>query len=139
LANLNRIILVGRLTSDPETRATLDGLPLTKFRLAVERRSGLGGTFQSGTDFMEIIAWRQLAEAAGAKLKKGELVLVEGRIQIRSFEDQTGQRRWATEIVARTIYPLASQNTGPLDSARGKQATGDDEVVDNELESDLPF
>lgn len=137
MASLNRIILVGRLTNDPDARATLDGLPLTKFQLAVERRSGLEGSFQAGTDLMDIVAWRKLAEAAGTKLKKGELVLVEGRIQIRSFEDQTGQRRWATEIVARTIHPVTSPST--VASHQSSVKTGDDEVADDELESDLPF
>lgn len=126
MANLNRIILVGRLTSDPEGRATLEGFPMTKFRLAVDRQQGA-----SGVDYMDIITWRRLAENCSGRLKKGQLVLVEGRIQIRSFEDQTGQRRWATEIVARDVQILEKSSAAP--------PALDESVEDIELASDLPF
>ena len=132
MANLNRIILVGRLTSDPEARTTLDGLPMTKFRLAVGRQQ------QSGTDFIDVIAWRRLAEVCGDHLKKGQLVLVEGRIQIRSFEDQTGQRRWATEVVARNMQMLESSRISKQETEnRGAESEGF--VDDSELADDLPF
>lgn len=139
MANLNRIILVGRLTADPEARATVDGLPTTKFRLAVNRPVAGGGT---GTDFIDIVTWRRLAEVCGEYLKKGQLVLVEGRIQNRSFEDQMGQRRWVTEVVARNMTMLersevrSPKSEKTLDIGPGT----DEEVVDDaELESDLPF
>jgi single-strand DNA-binding protein len=132
LANLNRIILVGRLTSDPEARTTLEGLPMTKFRLAVGRQQ------QSGTDFIDVIAWRRLAEVCSDNLKKGQLVLVEGRIQIRSFEDQTGQRRWATEVVARNMQML--ERSGIRKQETGDRAAEPEEFVDDsELADDLPF
>ena len=127
MANLNRIILVGRLVADPEGRATMDGLPMTKFRLAVSRPQAGGA---SATDLFDIVAWRRLAEICSEYLKKGQLTLVEGRIQIRSFEDQTGQRRWVTEVVARNMQMLESS----------RAASREDEAVDDsELESDLPF
>jgi single-strand DNA-binding protein len=99
---------------------------MTKFRLAVDRQQGV-----SGVDFMDIIAWRRLAEVCSDRLKKGQLVLVEGRIQIRSFEDQTGQRRWATEIVARDVQMLDKPKVAP--------SVLDESVDDIELASDLPF
>ena len=134
MANLNRIILVGRLTSDPEARTTLEGLPMTKFRLAVGRQQ------QSGTDFIDVIAWRKLAEICGDHLKKGQLVLVEGRIQIRSFEDQTGQRRWATEVVARNMQMLESSRLAGRESrVDNGPETGEEFVDDSELGGDLPF
>ena len=141
MANLNRIILIGRLTADPEVRSTMDGLPMAKFRLAVGRPAS-----QGATDFIDIVAWRRVAEVCGEYLRKGLLVLVEGRIQNRSFEDQTGKRRWVTEVVARNVEMLEKSNA-PLDSARGpKSSTRDvgqmteDELVDDEsLASDLPF
>lgn len=141
MANLNRIVLVGRLTGEPEVRATADGTAMAKFRLAVDRGGALEGAFQSGTDFIDIIAWQKLAEAVGAKLGKGKLALVEGRIQNRSFEDQTGQKRWVTEVVARSITALDASKV-PLDVARGptsKVSETAEEVADEELESDLPF
>ncbi len=143
MANLNRIILVGRLTADPEARTTLDGLPMTKFRLAV----GRPGSNQGETDFMDVIAWRRLAEVCSDFLKKGQLVLVEGRIQNRSFEDQTGQRRWVTEVIARNMQMLEkSRVTGhqsPVDNrleARDSGPETEEEFVDDaDLASDLPF
>ncbi|MEA3493328.1 MAG: single-stranded DNA-binding protein [Candidatus Margulisiibacteriota bacterium] len=126
VANLNRIILVGRLTSDPDARSTMDGLPMTKFRVAVARPS-FGK--QSETDFVDIVAWRKVAEECSDNLKKGAMALIEGRIQNRSFDDQTGKRRWVTEVVARSVVML------------GKSApSSTEELVDNEsLASDLPF
>jgi single-strand DNA-binding protein len=148
VANLNRIILVGRLTADPEGRATMDGIPMTKFRLAVARQFG-------GTDFIDVIAWRRVAEVCSDYLKKGRLVLVEGRIQIRSFEDQTGQRRWATEVIARNVQMLDKTSTSSVESSNvqgpkspaGKEdltsdigpETGEEAVEDIDLASDLPF
>ena len=131
MANLNRIILIGRLTADPEARTTMDGIPMAKFRLAVNRQR------QSGTDFVDVIAWRRAAEVCSDYLKKGILVLVEGRIQIRSFEDQTGQRRWATEVVARNVQMLDKAQAA---ETRNPQPESSEELVgDTDLESDLPF
>lgn len=131
MANLNRIILVGRLTADPLSRATSEGLPMTKFRLAVNRPQG-------GADFIDIIAWQKLAEVCGEYLKKGQLVLVEGRIQIRSFEDQSGQRRWVTEVVARNMQMLEKSKVAGHESPVEERV--DEEVEDDtDLASDLPF
>jgi len=135
LANLNRIILIGRLTADPELRSTNDGLPVAKFRLSVERPATSHG--ENGADFIDIVAWRGLAEVCGQHLKKGHLALVEGRIQNRSFEDQSGQRRWVTEVVAKSMTEL-EKGTGSRVKEEAKVAV--DEVVDDSgLEGDLPF
>jgi len=131
VANLNRIILVGRLTADPETRNTMDGLPMAKFRLAVDR-------IQNGTDFIDVIAWRRLAEVCGELLKKGSLVLIEGRIQNRSFEDQSGQRRWVTEVVARNMQLMEKKSGEPVIRESGEQKK-EEIVEDIDLASDLPF
>lgn len=104
MANLNRIVLVGRLTADPEMRYIVDGTAITKFRLAVDRDRKTDDTHQ--VDFIPIIAWRKLAEICGQYLKKGRLVLVEGRIQVRSYDTQAGVRRWTTEVVARNMQML---------------------------------
>lgn len=104
MANLNRIILVGRLTVDPEARTTLEGNPFTRFTLAVDRPPRADGSKE--TDFIPIVTWRNLAEVSGKYLKKGRLVLIDGWVQIRNFEDQTGQRKWVTEVVARNMKML---------------------------------
>ena len=143
MANLNRIILVGRLTDDPESRLTVNGLPVANFRLAVNRPFGN----DNSTDFIDIIAWRKLAEVSGEYLKKGKLVLVEGRIQNRSFEDQTGQRRWVTEVVARNMTmlegSLVTSHESPVinePATRDPKPETDDEFVDDgEFPDDLPF
>jgi single-strand DNA-binding protein len=133
VANLNRIILVGRLTSDPDSRSTMDGLPMAKFRISVTRPFT---SSQGEADFIDIVAWRKLAEYAGDNLAKGQLVLVEGRIQNRSFEDQTGQRRWVTEVVAKELKALekAGANAASTNNAKEEEA-----VEDAGLASDLPF
>ena len=104
---------------------------MAKFRLAVSRRQ------PGATDFMDVIAWRRLAEVCSDYLKKGQLVLVEGRIQIRSFEDQTGQRRWATEVVARNLQLLEKSRVAEQDKSRPE--TDAEFVDDSELANDLPF
>jgi len=104
---------------------------MTKFRLAVSRQVAVGG---ESVDFIDVIAWRRLAEICGQYLKKGQLVLVEGRIQNRSFEDQAGQRRWVTEVVARNMTMLEKSQVS------GREPRVDEELVDDsELASDLPF
>jgi single-strand DNA-binding protein len=137
LANLNRIILVGRLAADPESRSTMEGLPIAKFKLAVSRPMAQGAT---GTDFIDVVAWRKLAEICGQYLKKGRLVLVEGRIQNRSFENQVGQRSWVTEVVASNMTMLDQPSAAPAPAAFASEAEAEEEAVDDtDLASDLPF
>lgn len=135
LANLNRLILVGRLITDPEVRNTAGGVLMAKFKLEVAPAQGLSLTqpMQRESDFFDVIAWDRLADNCGQRLTKGTLVLVEGRTQIRSFEDQTGQRRWVTEVVAREVL-LLSGNAQKPSAAPVRQGTADQELID-----DLPF
>lgn len=137
MANLNRIVLVGRLTSDPEVRFTVEGIQIAKFQLAVERYAQ--DNAQKQVDQIDIVAWRKLAEISGQYLKRGKMVLIEGRIQVRTFENENGARKWATEVVARSIKMLGSESK---QDAPAKEATdevpGVDEVPEAE-EGDLPF
>lgn len=110
MASLNRIILVGRLTTDPELRTTGDGTPMTRYTLAVERDMRPDAPRQ--IDMVPIVAWRRLAEVSGQYLKKGRMVLVEGAIQVRSFQTGEGKKKWSTEVVARNIQFLGN-NTVP--------------------------
>ena len=147
MANLNRIVLVGRLAADPDSRATVEGLPIARFRLVVERP--FGGQGEAGVDMIDIVAWRRLAEICGQYLKKNQLVLVDGRISNRSFEDQAGQKKYVTEVVARTMTMLekgpGTKGLGTKGQAEAlvshdEEAVADEEVVDDtDLASDLPF
>ena len=96
---LNTVILIGRLTRDPDLRYTPSGTAVCSFSLAVDRPF----TNQQGqreADFIDIVVWRQEAERVAQHLRKGRLTAVQGRLQIRSYETQEGQRRKAAEVVA---------------------------------------
>ncbi len=119
---LNRVILVGNLTRDPELRYTSNGgVAVTRFTVAVNRKF----TNQQGereTDFINVVAWRALAENCGNYLNKGSLVAVEGRIQTRSYENQEGRTVYVTEVVADDVRFLGPRNrTQP--QSYGKQET----------------
>jgi single-strand DNA-binding protein len=102
VASLNKIILVGRLTADPELRYTPSGAPVANFTLAVDRKFSKNDE----TDFIPVVAWRRLAEICNEFLHKGKLIAVEGRLQTRSYEDKEGQRRKAFEVVADDMQML---------------------------------
>lgn len=99
---LNRVILIGRLVRDPELRYTPSGVPVARFTVAVDRPF-VNQQGERGTDFIDIVTWRKLAETCSQHLGKGRLVAVEGRLQVRSFETQEGQRRRVAEVVADTV------------------------------------
>ena len=133
---LNRVILIGRLTRDPELRYVPSGQPVASFTLAVDRPF----TNQAGereTDFIDIVAWRKLADQVSQHLSKGRLVAVEGRLQIRSYETQDGQKRKVAEIVADAVRFL-DRKGGPAAAPAGgtpEPATADFEPE----EEDVPF
>lgn len=102
---INRVILVGRLTRDPELRYTSSGVAVATFTLAVNRNF----TNQQGerqADFINCVVWRRPAENVANYLRKGSLMGVDGRLQTRSYEDQTGRRVFVTEVVAESVQFL---------------------------------
>ena len=102
---MNKVILIGRLTRDPELRYTSSNIPVATFALAVDRPF----TSQSGereTDFINIVVWRKQAENCKNYINQGSQVAVEGRIQTRNYEDQNGQKRYVTEVVADNVQFL---------------------------------
>ncbi|MDQ1911166.1 single-stranded DNA-binding protein [Paenibacillus sp. GD4] len=108
---LNRVILIGRLTRDPELRYTPAGVAVTQFTLAVDRPfSGQGG--QREADFIPVVTWRQLAETCANYLRKGRLAAVEGRIQVRNYDNNEGRRVYVTEVIADNVRFLESANSG---------------------------
>ena len=110
---MNKAILIGRLTRDPEVRYTQSGVAVCMFTLAVDRRFARrdANDGQPTADFIPIVAWRKLAEICGNNLIKGRRISVEGRIQVRSYEAQDGSKRYVTEIVADEIEFLDSRSS----------------------------
>ncbi|MGI5959357.1 MAG: single-stranded DNA-binding protein [Massiliimalia sp.] len=146
---LNRAILMGRLTADPDLRQTPNGVSVVTFSLAVSRNYN-----RDQTDFINIVAWRQTAEFVSKYFKKGQLVAVEGAIQTRSYTDQAGNKRTAFEVVADQVYFAESKGGAkpavhdfPMPSEMDEPAKGtsfsignieDYEEIDTD-DGDLPF
>jgi single-strand DNA-binding protein len=143
--SFNRITLVGNLVRDPEIRYINSGAAVTKFTLAVNRRSKQ----QEETDFIDCVTWDKLAETCNTYLKKGMSVLVDGRLSIRSYETKEGEKRKAAEIVVSVMQMLDRANRGYGENGngnghsdnvrefapRGAAAAGSEE----ELEDEIPF
>ena len=124
---LNRIILIGRLTADPEAKYTPSGIAVTTFRIAVDRPISAEAKAQGQekqADFIDIVAWRQNAEFAANYLQKGRLVAVEGKLQIREYVTQDGQRRKAAEVVADNLKGLDRAREGEGGAEGGGDQTG---------------
>jgi single-strand DNA-binding protein len=119
----NKVILIGRLTRDPELRYTPNGHPVASFSLAVNRPFKTENGEQQ-TDFIDIVTWRKVAEQVGQYLSKGRLVAVDGRLQIRSYEDSNGVKRKAAEVVAHTVRFLDGRK--PAAEADASAATSEE-------------
>lgn len=131
---LNKIILIGRLVADPQLRYTQTGIAVTNFTLAVDRPF----VSQSGereADFIDIVAWRKQAEICANHLNKGRLVAVEGRLQIRSYDDSNGIRRKAAEVVSDQVRFLDRARDGSKGSDEQESADGPPEPEFD----DIPF
>ena len=109
---LNRIILMGRLTRDPELRQTQPGTAVASFSLAVDRDFADKSTGQRATDFVDIVAWRNTAEFVSKYFSKGRMAVVDGRLQIRDWEDSNGNKRRSAEVVAEHVYFGDSKRDG---------------------------
>lgn len=138
----NHIVLVGRLVADPELRQTQQGVPVTSFRIAVDRPRGRDGDKQ--TDFFGVSIWRQRAERAAEFLQKGRLVLISGRVQIREYTDRENNKRTAVDVVADDFQMLDSRPTGDAGSraataAPAAAATDLPEYEYNAADEEVPF
>lgn len=129
---MNKIILIGNLTKAPEMQATSSGLSVCRFGIAVNR-SYTDANGERGTDFINVIAWRGLAENCGKYLTKGSKVCVCGSMQNRSWEDRDGNKRYATEIVAEEVEFLSLKKEE--DKPKNKSKEEFKPIEDN----DLPF
>ena len=113
--NLNKVVLCGRLTGDPELKMTANGIAVVSFTLAVNRpyRSADANSNQPSADFINVVAWRQRAEFISRYFKKGSSLCITGSIQTRKWADQNGQNRYATEVVVDDAMFVDSRNEGP--------------------------
>ena len=109
---LNKIILMGRLTRDPELRRTESGTAVCSFSIAVDRDFKSQSTGERGADFINIVAWRQTAEFVSRYFTKGRMAVVEGRLQIRDWKDKDGNNRRSAEVVADNVYFGDSKRDG---------------------------
>jgi single-strand DNA-binding protein len=134
---LNKIVIMGRLTRDPELRRTQSGTPVTSFSLAVDRDF----KSQSGdkeTDFIDVVAWRNTAEFAAKYFTKGRMAIASGRLQIRDWQDNNGNKRRSAEVIADSIYfgDSKPQDAQPAVHAVNVDASDFDEIEDD---PDIPF
>ena len=142
---LNKVILIGRFTRDPELRATPQGTSTCSFSLAVDRNyQSAGGERQA--DFINCVAWRQTAEFISKYFQKGNMVCVEGSIQTRSWKDNEGNNRYATEVVVDRSYFVESKKSAQEGSAMGAATSFNDSPFGNlpdptplGTDDDLPF
>ncbi|MCX7977803.1 MAG: single-stranded DNA-binding protein [Bdellovibrionaceae bacterium] len=121
MSGVNKVILVGRLGADPEVKSVGQGNVVTRLNIATsEQWTDKNGQRQERTEWHRVTVWGKLAEICGKHLSKGRQVYVEGRLQTRSWEDQqSGQKRYATEIVATTVQFLGSASERPSNAASG--------------------
>ena len=157
---MNRIILTGRLVRDPEVRYTQSGKAVASFSIAVDRNRRTADNQQPTADFINIVAWEKSAEFCGKYLTKGRKILVEGRLQTRTFEAQDGSKKYFTEVVSDNIEFMDSKrqdneggysNSGyghsgySNDRSSDSSFGGGDDMIDNggsrgrDGDIDIPF
>ncbi len=117
--NLNKVILIGRLTQDPDSRSIPSGQNVTTIRMATNRVwKDPSGQRKDATEYHTVIAWGRLADVAAKYLKKGGLVMIEGRLQTRNWTDQSGVKKYITEIIAEGLQlgprPAGAQSESPM-------------------------
>ena len=126
---INRVVLVGRLTKDPVLRKTANGVSVTSFTVACTRRFKQEG--QPDADFINTVAWNKTADSVSQYTHKGSLVGVEGRIQTRSYDDQSGKRVYVTEVVADSVQFLESKSAAASNAYVPEQGSNQGYQSDN--------
>lgn len=143
---LNTVIIMGRLTTAPELKATASNLSVCGFCLAVNRNPGKNGA-EAKTDFIDVVTWRNTADFVAKYFKKGQMMIVEGTLQTRTYEDKNGNKRKAVEVVARNVsfgeskrqdesHTAVADNI-PAESPRGSSAGSEDVTLDSFPSTDL--
>ena len=142
LPSLNKILIAGNCTADPDVRYTQSGAAMTRFRIASSRyyRDQNSSDWKEETTFVGVVAWRQLGERLGDQLKKGTPVLVEGRLDSRSWEGEDGQKRSIIEITADRVQVLERRGSGEGAPAYASSGGGGGESGGDSMPADdLPF
>ncbi|MBI2042212.1 MAG: single-stranded DNA-binding protein [Candidatus Nealsonbacteria bacterium] len=129
--NLNKVVIIGNLASDPELRSTPSGQQVCNFRLATNRmwKDKNTGQQQKETEFHTVVAWGRLADISSKFLTKGSLAMIEGRLKTRSWQDQSGNKKYRTEIIAETLQ------LGPRTQGRAAAAGSDHHSEDSGKEN----
>jgi single-strand DNA-binding protein len=139
---LNRIVVIGRLTRDPELRSTSNGTPVATFTVAVDRNFS-NNRGEKETDFIPVVVWRGLAETCGRYLSKGKLCAVDGRMQIRTYETSDGSKRTVAEVVADSVRFLSpkgeTQGNNVSPSYEANPTATMDEFPEIDPFEDIPF
>lgn len=136
MRGLNKVMIIGNLGRDPEMRYTPSGRPVTNFSVATTRNwTSAQGERRSETEWFNVIAWGPLAEICNQYLRKGQHVYVEGRLQTRRWEDEEGNKRSSTEVVAREMIMLNERKDKP----EGEGSTDSEETFPVSDEEDYPF
>lgn len=133
---LNKIIVMGRLTRDPELRHTTNGTAVASFSLAVDR-DFKGQDGERETDFIDIVAWRGTADFVSRYFNKGRMAVVEGRLQIRDWTDRDGNKRRTVEVVADSVYFGDSKRT--TQASDSDASAGEFRELPEDEEGELPF
>lgn len=136
--SLNQVVLMGRLTRDPELKSTQSGVNVTNFTLAVDRSYAKAGT-ERETDFLDCVAWRGTAEFVSRHFKKGMQVAVSGRIQTRKWKDQQDQRRVSVEIVVDEAFFADSKRDTAVDRTEPRGWQSQDVSFADLGDEDVPF
>ena len=152
MASFNKVILIGNMTADPELKQTAAGVSVCSFSIAVNRRFARAEQGQQTVDFINIVAWRQNAEFASRYFKKGNPILICGQLQTRSWTDNQGQKRYATEVIADEVsfVTSAAQSGAPIPQggvaytpdaygAPSFNSTGSANFEELPSDGDLPF
>lgn len=142
--NLNKVMLIGNLTRDPELKTTPTGDSVASFSIATNFTwKNKDGQKQEKAEFHNIVAWRKLAEIIGQYLKKGSKIYIEGRLQTRNWEDQNGAKHYRTEIIADNMIMLDSKGQGDYSAPSNEPVQIDEQPLppaDDEINvEDIPF
>lgn len=139
MASLNRVILIGNLTRDPELRFTAAGKPVASFGLAVNRNyTNKQGEKVQAVDYFNIIAWNRQAELCAEYIHKGSPIAIEGRLQSRSWETEDGQKRSVVEVIADRVQFLGKPAAKNAEGSP-KNQTEEESLDDFDLSEDIPF
>lgn len=140
MASLNRVILIGNLTRDVESRVTPNGAPVANFGLAVNRSyTNKAGEKVEACDFFNIVVWAKLAELCAQYISKGSQIALEGRLQSRSWDTDDGQKRTVVEVVAENVQFLGKPQDRQENDNQANAETAGAETQEIDLGEDIPF